>query len=93
MAFLLDSSVTASLNIQMRDSNSNKVSRTFSGVLPFSQLTWGIGAPSGASNPTDATNVAQLLDAVARALTSLSLNNYNGSTLTTVQNIGEAAEA
>lgn len=87
MAFILDSTATASLNIQMTDTNANKVSRTFSGILPFSDLTWGIGAPSGATNATEASNVAELLDDAARALCNLSKNSYSNAKYTLTQSL------
>lgn len=89
MAFLLNSSTKASLNVKMKDTDLESVSRTYNGVYPFADLTKSINPPAGAPNPTTANSVADLLDKAGRAIKSLTLSTYVDSNFTVTQSMKE----
>lgn len=88
MAFMSSGS-KASINIKALDTNAKTISRTFSGVFPFGDLSYGLGAPAGAADPTDAENVRELLNDAARAIISVSRDTYSSSSYTLTESLEE----
>lgn len=89
MAVLIDPDNLArtSIGVSSVDTQGKSASNTYNDILPVSDISLGISAPAGATNPVTVNTYAKLLDAAARALISNSKNSYNYVTFTISQRI------